>query len=244
MPTIGNSIAIICIIIVFQLIIYYRQTQEALLWWHNRLWMRMCEKGEEIRNGLLQDSFVMRRYLELSSANINSDQRWPQKHYLNTFEKFYRSLNELSDYLFPAHIDDSLSLAIRHLLNSWKWRIQGLEIETDLQNHWYYESHQLNRIILMVLDELLRINLVQNFHVTSISIILQSNNKYSEIIVNFTNNSHILNKKSKIALTELKYLRHCFNFLTKGRCWYKIRDNQETWFFRWQCSGKMNPEET
>jgi hypothetical protein len=226
-------VIIIFIIAAFGLFIYHRRTQQALLWWNNRLWMRMCEEGEEIRNGLLQDSFAMRRYLELSTINAATSEVSEKKHYLEAFEKFHTSLNELSDYLFPPHIDDSLPLAMQHLLDSWKFRIKGLTIESDLPSSWYQESHQLSRIILMILDELLRIYIIDNYTNLSIVTSLNKCNIYSEIIVTFIHDSHIRQNSSNPSSSELKYLHHSFQFLTNGLCNHQIINNREIWSFRW-----------
>lgn len=231
---IQEGIVIIAFIIAaFGLFVYHRKTQQALLWWNNRLWMRMCKEGEEIRNGLLQDSFAMRRYLELSTVNAATSEVSEKKYYLETFEKFHTSLNELSDYLFPPHIDDSLPLAMQHLLDLWEFRIQGLTIERDLPSSWYQESHQMSRIILMTIDELLRIYIVDDF--TNLSIVTSFNqyNKYTEIIVTFINENCIHKSNSNLALSELKNLRHYFQFMTNGLCNHKIINNREIWSFRW-----------
>ena len=87
MVFIQDGIVIIAFIIaVVGLLIYHHKTQQALLWWNNRLWIRMCEEGEEIRNGLLQDSFAMRRYLELSTVNVGKSEASERKYYLEAVE--------------------------------------------------------------------------------------------------------------------------------------------------------------
>jgi hypothetical protein len=236
MLVIKDTVVIItCIVVVLWILVSHHQAQQALLWWNNRQWMRMYQEGEIIRNGLLQESFIIRRYLELSSVNSSESQHQQDQYYLTTIEKFHRLLKELSDYLSPAYIDDSLSLAIGYLLESWKSHTPALNLKLELPTKWHQESHQLSRIILVTLEELLQINLSNISNSVSIFVSLKSQGHMAELMVQLTY-SHEPKFTSCSKSLELNYLRRTFKFLTDGECLHYQKDNTQTWYFRWRCS--------
>ncbi len=231
------SLAITCIIIMLFVLNSQYQAQKALLWWHRRQWIRMREEGEAIRNGLLQKSFIIRRYLELSLTERAENQQQANQSYLETIEKFHNSLKELSEYLSPPYIDDSLPLAIRSLLESWKLRISVLNLELELPTELSQECQKYNHVILIALEQLLQIILSDTPSSLPISLFisLKPQGDLNELMVQVKNctvseityNSH---------LTELNYLRHAFKFLTSGECFHHHVDRTDTWYFRWSCS--------
>ncbi|RUT08279.1 hypothetical protein DSM106972_014470 [Dulcicalothrix desertica PCC 7102] len=234
MLIIGEKIVVIlCVTSLFWSFAYRYQTQQALIWWNDRLWRRMCREGEGIRNGLLQESFVMRRHLELSSENsIESQQQ--DKYYLATIEKFHYLLKELSDYLSPAHIDDSLPLTTKHILESWKSRIPDLNFNINSPSNWHQESYNFSRIVLMVLDELLQITL-SNSNIPSISINFKSQQYFNECTVEIIY-LELLSKTVSKNKKEFSCLQNTFKYLTCGKCMHKRDNNTEIWYFKWKCS--------
>ncbi|QLE55101.1 hypothetical protein [Nostoc sp. TCL26-01] len=222
-----------CVAVLFYLLISYQQTQRALIWWNSRQWLRMYQAGETIQNGLLQESFVIRRHLEISSINPAFSQPEQDQYFLATIEKFHHSLKELSDYLSPPHIDNSLPLAIWYLLTKWESRLPGLKLQIELPTEWHQELPSTNRLILMILEEFLQITLATIPNTLSIFISLRPRKNFSEIMVRLTD-SNIQNKTYKSNFLELDYLRYTFNFLIFGECLYQHNNNTETWYFRWQ----------
>jgi hypothetical protein len=239
MLTIINCLSIvISIAVVFCLVKSHKQTQRALIWWNSRQLMRMYQQGEMIQNGLLQESFVIRRHLEVSLLNPSVSQQQQEKYYLATIEKFHHSLKELSDYLFPAHIDDSLPLAIRHILAKWESQIPKLNFQIELPNDWHHESVFISSVILIALEDLLQIISPTISHKLSLSVSLKSQKSWNELTVNFSG-IQIFNKSNNSNLSELDYLRRAFIFLTLGECFYQKNNNDEIWYFRWR-----SPENT
>jgi hypothetical protein len=229
-----GSVIITCIAVVLWLINSRHRTQQALIWWHDRQYAKMCKEGEAIRNGLLQESFVIRRHLELSALDSSRIQTPQHQYYLTTIEKFHHSLKELSDYLFPAHIEDSLSLAIKHLLIESKLPSPELQLEMDLTVDLERDSLQVRRIILIALEEILRLNLLNIYspalRLVALSLHLKNEENFRELKVKF-NYNHLY---QRTRIIEYDYLRRAFQFLTFGKCWYCHQDNTEIWYFRWQ----------
>jgi hypothetical protein len=243
MLIIEDSIVIItCIIVVLWLTVSHRQTQRALIWWNSRQSIRMCQEAETIRNGLLQESFILRRNLELLGANCLPNHHLQENYYLTTIEKFHHSLKELSDYLSPAYIDDSLPLAIRSILEMWKLRFPELNMDIELTSDLHDTSHQLNRVILTVLEELLQLTFLNVLTSPAMFVSLKSRGDSNQFIVSFSYNNVSKSSKSSHSV-EFGYLRRMYKLLTFGECIYRLKDNTETWYFLWRNQQNTTKEE-
>ncbi|HBW33073.1 MAG TPA: hypothetical protein DEF48_23970 [Nostoc sp. UBA8866] len=193
----------------------------------------MYHEGEAIQNGLLQESFVIRRYLEVSSINPAFYQQPEAKYYLATIEKFHHSLKELSDYLYPAHIDNSLPLAIWHLLNKWKARLPGLNLKIELPTVWHQELPSTSCFLLMILEEFMQIAAGNLSSRLSIYIRLKDSENCAELTVQITDTK--IPQQTYISnFTELDYIRLIFKFFMIGKCFYHCNNNTEIWCFIWR----------
>lgn len=110
--------------------------QQAWQWWHRQQAMQSHHTAEAIRDGLLQQTFAFRRYLEIAgeAAEATSGKTTesaasenPQPHsaaetarWLERFQTFYQSLETLSDELSPPFLADSLPLALQFTLKNWQ----------------------------------------------------------------------------------------------------------------------------
>lgn len=228
-------ICISCIIVTLWLTVYYRRLQQALYWLHSRQYRRMRDEGELIRERILQDLFIFRRNLELSQVIDRENQQQVNKYNLETFENIHHSLKKLSEYLYPAHIDESLSLAIECLLESWKLNIPNLTLQLNIPNNWHEESYECSRIILIALEELLQITLPLISDSVSIFISLKQEKHQNELILKF-NSPNILNLESKSCMQQLDFIKNIFTFFTPGKCFYRQENSTQIWYFYWYCS--------
>ena len=89
------------------------QEQQAWCWWHAQQQQRQQQQAETIRDGVLQEAFGFRRYLEA----VPSTGSPPEAGWLERFNQFYQQLEALSDELLPPFIEDSLPLALQSWLN-------------------------------------------------------------------------------------------------------------------------------
>ncbi|MGB6298282.1 MAG: hypothetical protein WBF90_19140 [Rivularia sp. (in: cyanobacteria)] len=209
------------------------RTQRALRWWHSRQLARMRQEGEAIRNGVLQNTFVMRRHLESPLPSSPESQQKLDTHYLENIEKFHYSVRELSDYLYPAYIDESLPLAIRYVLDTWKNRFPGLNIECELPTEWRDEPSDRSQVILMALEELLACHVSNNSNNFSlfVSLILQGN--LNELMIKFTYLDVSKFTYNVVTTDDLLHLCRALKFLLSGKC-SRYRQNQaEIWCLRW-----------
>ena len=223
----------ICTIIILWLVFHYHRLQQALYWLYGRQYIKMRNEGEIIRERILQDLFTFRRNLELSKVSSPGHQQKLENYDLKTFENIHTSLKKLSEYLYPAHVDDSLSLAITCLLESWKLHIPNLYLQLNLPVDWQEESYERNRIILMVLEELLQITLPLLSQSVSIFTSLQQQGHQSQLIVKF-NSPEIFKLESDCCLQKFNFIKQIFKILISGKCFYRKENSSQIWHFYWQ----------
>ncbi|MEO0541127.1 MAG: hypothetical protein AAFZ80_09720 [Cyanobacteria bacterium P01_A01_bin.105] len=115
----------------------YEQQQQAWRWWQTRQQQQQQQRADAIRDGVMQQAFGFRRYLEQlitstaqdhpsrgQSANdgasngLSNPAVAPISNWLEQFNRFYQQLETLSNELLPPFVEDSLPLALQCLLNS------------------------------------------------------------------------------------------------------------------------------
>ena len=98
----------------------------------------------------------MRRSLEVSLIdNIElSTQR--NQDWLKKIEKLHYSLEQLSDRLDPAYLEDSLPLASQYVVEAWQKCNPRLKIEMKWPAHWMHELPDRSLVVLRILDEFTR----------------------------------------------------------------------------------------
>ena len=125
-----------------------RQQQQAWHWWHNQRQQQQHTQAENVRDGLLQEAFALRRHLEKGSHL--TDECAP---YLDKFNQFYRSLENLSNELSPPFVEDSLPLALQFLLKHHGQFETSLDLEPDTD--WSCDGNERNRTVISIVAELL-----------------------------------------------------------------------------------------
>lgn len=229
----GSVVVIACAVMLLWLLASYLRAQHALQWWHRRQSLQLCRQAESIRDGLLQDSFVMRRNLELSLVNQGERSEQSDKILLSMVEKFHASLKQLSDDLSPPYVEDSLPLAIQYGLDAWKFNHPDVKFELDLPIHWQQESQEHSRLLLRAIDELLQITVSGQRQAALIAVGLTQQGPLAELKVH-TTYSQASAWVDHTPTVELNYLRQTFRFLTMGECFYHRSDQSVTWYFRWR----------
>ncbi len=209
----------------------YHRTQKALKWWSCRQSTKLFLEAEKIRDGLLQESFTIRRTLELlpvdhQDASVNTNQD-----VLKKIDNFHHSLAQLSDRLFPAYLPDSLPMAIECVLEPWETSDKQVDFNIDLPTYWRHEPAERSLIILSALEELLRITLPEGLTQTSIYINLKQQKKTGELMVQITYPD--ISTLALCSSPELGYLSESFRFLTSGKCFYRSKNLSVAWYFCW-----------
>ncbi len=209
----------------------YHSIQQALQWWSSRQSKKLFLEAEKIRDDLLQDSFTIRRNLDLLSVdNLNSGNRIQEC--LKHIDNFHHSLVQLSDRLFPASLQDSFPLAIECLLEPWLASSPQLYFQIDMPVYWRHEPAERSLIVLTALNELLTISLPEVIAPTLIYINLKQHKNIGQLIVEITYpnvSTFVLYSR----LPELNYLCESFRLLTSGKCFSHTKNLRVSWYFSW-----------
>ncbi|BAT56514.1 hypothetical protein NOS3756_55210 [Nostoc sp. NIES-3756] len=217
---------------IFSFLIPYHRVQKALQWWSYRHSAKLLWEAEQIRDGLLQETFTMRRNLDLlilDNLNLPNDTIQDS---LKRVENFHYSLVKLSDRLFPESLQDSFPLAIESLVEAWLVSHPQLNFQIDMPIYWRHEPSERGFMILTFLQELLTVALSEVLIPTSIYLSLKPHNDLGKITVKIhysQTSTFFLNSR----LIELDYLSHSCQLLTSGKCIYHIRNLTISWCFSW-----------
>lgn len=214
------------------------KAKQALQWWCYRQSRRLCQQAEKIRDGLLQESFSIRRSLELSLCdNVAVTTNNSRKH-LQKIDKFHHQLAHLSDELSPAYVEDNLSLAIQAALETWLACDYKSNLHIEMPSQWQDEPRERNMIILDILAELLRLTLPSETTQISLDVSLQASVKTSELIVKISY-ADVSTLLCYSKLQELKYLSTAFRLLIPGKCFYRQHEQTLAAYFYWQPVKKV-----
>ncbi|WP_373270742.1 hypothetical protein [Nostoc sp. T09] len=210
----------------------YHRIQQALQWWSYRQSVKLFLEAEKIRDDLLQDSFTIRRNLDiLSTDNVDLSLNKTQE-FLQKIDHFHQSLVSLSDRLFPFHLQYSLPLAIGCLLEPWDTSNPHLYFHIDMPPDWHNETAKHSLIVLITVEELLTMIVPEVVMPISIHIYLKQQKNLSNLNIEITypDLSTLINYST---LPELQYLCDSFCFLTSGKCFRRTKNLRVAWYFRW-----------
>ncbi|MCC5617836.1 hypothetical protein LC605_22660 [Nostoc sp. CHAB 5836] len=210
----------------------YYSIQQALQWWSYRHSLKLFLEASKIHEGLLQESFTIRRSLELLAQDHLNLTISKIQEYLKQADNFHHALVELSDRLFPVYIQDSLPLAIECLLEQWLTSNSHLCFHFDIPAYWRYEPVERSLIVLRALEELLILTLPNVSAPISVFISLKQQKKIGQLVVQITypDRSTIIFYSNSI---ELEYLCQSFRFLTSGKCFCRKDNLKITYYFYW-----------
>ncbi|BAY25087.1 hypothetical protein NIES2100_48880 [Calothrix sp. NIES-2100] len=206
--------------------------RQALQWWANKQSLKRFLEAEKIRDDLLQESFTIRRTLDMLTVDNLDLSVNKIKECVGKIDNFHQSLVELSDRLFPWHLEYSLPLAIECLLESRLLANSHLSLHIDMPVIWERQPVERNLMILSILDDLLTIALPAVLTPISISICLKQRRNICYLMVKI-NYPDVSTMDLCTNLRELKYLCDSFYFLTSGKCVYRSKQLGVAWYFYW-----------
>lgn len=206
--------------------------EKALQWWYGRKLRQLEYEAHLIREQLLQESFAMRRSLELSLIKSDKLAKSSHQKYLHQLENFHFTLKELSDRLSPPYIDEELPLALQYLVKKWQEKFPRCQFDLKLPSNWLQNYQDNNSIILNFLEELLRIQIPDSFQQLAIFINLKKTTARHKLEIIFTNkeSTNLLPSKNE---QEFKYLQKSFECLMSGSCLNISTENSKIWYFQW-----------
>lgn len=234
--------------------------KEAIQWWHQKKLKQLESEANLIREQLLQESFAMRRSLELSSvksdkfASCHQHDDWTStgytsvprhQKYVEQLENFHSSLKELSDRLYPPYLNEGLPFALQHSVERWQQRLPECQFELNLPSKWQKESSADDSMVLNILEDLLNIQKTHTLSNNLIAIELEQNSSLGkfdrqlkvmfvrERTKNFTADNTCAEEITDGTRQKLQYLQQIFEGLTSGSCSNILGENSELWLFEW-----------
>lgn len=220
---------VVCLLLWLRSLTAYQKAQRSLQWWHGKQVMKLRHEAEELRNGLLQETFVLRRNLEVSLATPGKPSECSG---LESVERVYGSLKDLSDRLSPPYIDESLPHAIQHQLQEWQSRYSAIPMEAVVPADWPLDRYEQHRAILLILDELLEISLAELPTPESISLHLWQQPQQAHLSIQLMQPQSSIN--SDLDSAKLSHLKQIFRLLISGQCSCHFTDSAITWHFFWK----------
>jgi hypothetical protein len=119
------------------------QSAQLLRWWYQHQTQWLTGEADAIRNGLLQDLFAIRRQMELVNGEECAG--------LATVEQLYGALEQLGDRLSSPYLEESLPLALQHVLNDWPAKVT---LKVELPTRWSPEPPETVSLLISVIDYL------------------------------------------------------------------------------------------
>lgn len=124
--------------------------RNLLRWWHQYQAQALNQEADLIRNGLLQDMFVLRRRLELSYQQPEARNCGFEGH-LEDLKHIYSLLENLCNRLESPYLEDSLALALQHAVQPWSHHVP---LQLDIPPHCETEPVEHTRLLVLLLENL------------------------------------------------------------------------------------------
>jgi hypothetical protein len=216
----------------------WMRERQAWQWWQTQQTLQSHHTAESIRDGLLQQTFAFRRYLETNIAenNIESDLSAQPKaeqtaRWLERFQAFYQSLESLSNQLSPPFTADSLPLALQFVVKNWQKSHPTLTLQLSLPPDWSHSSRQ-NQAILSIVTGLLTLLIPSNSNAQQLQLALSSEKALQTLTLQIDGISPH-DAKNIIASPEVQHLKEIFHSLTAGRLDINDEDGLLMGHLRW-----------
>ncbi len=206
---------------------WLRQRQ-AWQWWHRQQTLQAHHKAESIRDGLLQQTFAFRRYLESApaAASPSAVPSAPEQttRWLERFQTFYQSLESLSDQLSPPFLADSLPLALQFAVKNWQHeqtlssqhRPPFSDVQFSFPPDWPQSPPHQNQIILSIVAGLLPLLIPPGHTARQLTITLSQTNTLNALTLQLHNDPD-KTTPNILELAEIQHLKEIFHSLIAGR---------------------------
>lgn len=232
----GSFVTFLLLIgVLMWLAVFHWQTQQALRWWFEQQHDWLCREAEQVRNGPLQNTFVMRRQLEMNSDSL-SKPLTEQPAWIAQVTQLNGQLVRLSDELSPPYLETSLPLAIQ----AWAQDecLPGLML--CLLPSWPAEPTARVSLLLSMLTHLLRWSMQADEPPTVASLELGQQVSWGVQPVGVL--TVRLDYPTAAAADEVGrsphsvFLSRAFAVLAPGRCTQRQQQQRIVWQFRWRLS--------
>jgi len=217
------------------LAVFHWQTQQALRWWFEQQHHWLCREAEQVRNGPLQNTFVMRRQLEMNSDAL-SKPLTEQPVWMAQVTQLNGQLVRLSDDLSPPYLEASLPLA----LQAWAQEEPLPRLLLCLPSSWPVEPTLRVSLLLSMLTHLLRGAMPEGDEPTAIALELAERSPWGRVPIGVltVRLDYPTVAAARIAgrSPQWSLLSRAFAVLAPGRCTRRRQAQRIVWQFRWRLS--------
>ena len=220
--------------------------ENALQWWYKKKLTQLESEANLIREQLLQESFGMRRSLELSMLESHESASSSYQKCVTQLEDFSVALKELSDRLYPPYLKEGLPFALQQSVKRWREGLPNSQFKLNLPQKWQQKSSADDFMVLIILEDLLNIQKTNTLSNNLIAIDLEqnssisskSNNQLQVIFVGekatkSISDSDCVEEDTHGNRQEVQYLQQIFEGLTSGSCSNISAENSDLWLFEW-----------
>ncbi|MEM7062092.1 MAG: hypothetical protein AAF572_02885 [Cyanobacteria bacterium P01_B01_bin.77] len=213
-------------------LLYQRQISQ---WFHARQCHHLLTQSEIIREQLLQQTFALMRSLELGAMDASSAedaQQWQSC--LALTQTFHQSLESLSHELWPPFVEESLPLALQHIIKQWADQ-STMQVNLDLPADWpQQQSHKQNLVIWCIRQCLL--------------VLQPSEHSASLALIAIKNRAKLQLSLDRLALDtmngpslqyELKQIQQIFQFFMPGHCQITYGKTSVSFEFDWSLTHSL-----
>lgn len=196
---------------------------QLLRWWHQHQAQWLASEADSVRNGLLQDLFVVRRKLELVAKEDENT--------LATVERLYHALEHLGDRLSSPYSQESLPLAMQHLLKDWP---PQLPLTVNLPIQWSAEPREHVMLLLSVVEHLKQLLVTQLNPPQGCTISLAEEPDHKQFTVQFDSVAEAsLLLANLCESNDWAYYLSTFEVLTGGQVRCSHTGDHMSWQFIW-----------
>lgn len=196
--------------------------RQAWQWWHTHQVAESHNCAESVRNGLLQQTFAFRRYLEhqLNGQPKSDSTSGSPEYWLNEFQSFHQSLEHLSNQLSPPFMEDSLPLALQFLLKDCQRSRPDLQLQLNMPAEWPHHDVNQNRLILSLVEALVTLYSKYQADPQRLQLKLSSQGKQHALTL-YLDSSALSSEQRQVQLLsqspEAQHIKEVFRNLAAGK---------------------------
>ncbi|MBE9066995.1 hypothetical protein IQ260_10040 [Leptolyngbya cf. ectocarpi LEGE 11479] len=215
-------------------LLYQRQISQ---WFYTRQCHQLLTQSEVIREQLLQQTFALMRSQELGAMDASSTedaQHW--QNCLAQTQTFNQSLESLSNELWPPFVEESLPLALQHIIKQWT-DPKAIQLSLELPSDWPQQQPDKQRMVLWCVRQCL--------------LVLQSGTRSASLslyLIEIKNRAKLGLSLDRLALDtmndpslhkELKQIQQIFQFFMPGRCQITYGETCVSFEFNWSLARSL-----
>ena len=188
------------------------------------------QEADFIRNGVLQDLFAIRRQLELSCHPQSDAKMFSYNNHLAELKRIYTLLENCSNRLAGPYLQDSLPLALQHIVQPW---LEKIHLKTEFPAAWESEPVEQTRLLTLLTDSLCRHLATASPKPHRCNMTLQSQGAFKKLTFHAQYEDFLASSLIDQASRQLKPFLETFHIFTQGDYSQDFQPYSLTWVLCW-----------